>query len=128
MLLPPAIFALMAALANLVFAAAGAPNFNNGMTYCFDWIDCYMLTWAGEHLEHGHTPPPLNQAITGNLSYLFGWQFAGAAVSQDELWSACEDFSSVSHGQWKSIGLNSGYISGKINRAHLKCFPSTDIT
>lgn len=48
----------------------------------------------------------------GNLSYLFGWQMAGAATSDDQLAEACNDISALGNGKWAAMGFVPAAIQG----------------
>lgn len=50
------------------------------------------------------TLTPFDYAM-GNLSYMFGWQLAGAALSQDELDVGCNNIDNIAHGRWAQEGL-----------------------
>lgn len=51
--------------------------------------------------------------VVTNASLLFGWQLAGAAVSEAQLKATCADIGSVGHGKWVAEGLVPAAIRGE---------------
>ena len=70
------------------------------------------LTPLPDNIEWQASPTPSDH-ILGNMSYLFGWQIAGAASSKARLQALCNNTTSLGHQKWDQIGLTSAYISGE---------------
>ncbi|KAK3717635.1 hypothetical protein LTR37_005702 [Vermiconidia calcicola] len=60
--------------------------------------------------------PAIVDIVTA-ASYLFGWEIAGAATSQKELVSACDNIASIGHGKWAGIRLIIDFIRAPICEA-----------
>ncbi|KAK4955036.1 hypothetical protein LTR10_007228 [Elasticomyces elasticus] len=60
------------------------------------------------------TPTLAFEQAMGNLSYLFGWTLAGAALTGNELDLGCSDISNLGHGKWAAQGLTPSYIQEPI--------------
>jgi len=55
----------------------------------------------------GCTPPQTEQAIQ-NASLVLGWQLAGVMRHRRQVYDACRDIGTISHGKWYEVGVD-GY-------------------
>ena len=45
------------------------------------------------------------QQVMSNLSYSFGWAFAGSALAVEQLETVCDNITEIGHGKWAAQGL-----------------------
>lgn len=62
----------------------------------------------------------------GNASAVLGWQLAGSQQSTAPLQMGCKDITSLGHGNWISVGLDSDVIEGRYALSHTAKTGNTD--
>lgn len=107
-------FAVLVALVTVASVVALPTNGFTGMGAESSILKRDSLTEKGvSNRQRSSSVLTFNAQIMGNMSYLFGWQMAGSALSDDELDPTCNNITTTGHGRWANMGLYPEYIQGR---------------